>query len=410
MVRIAKFFIFSYWLPASVVVVVNGFASIEHAIYSGNVTVRDISEKCPNFKPEKLTPSMEKIIRFDIAIKLCHFIEIDSSSEDMSFTAIIDINWKSDECTNGHLFINHTGGLAKLFPDPHQFWKPNIYIIQSRDMQYVGGGRREEMAMTFQPANSLVDPNKPTISWNWSVMGEFRFHCELNLYRFPADVQNCTMRLQTKQSSELYAFNSCTFVEQKFSFVLENANWKLLALSCLVNNSLAFNQFSFSDISFQLQRIPTFHLFHLLGPCFILVVFEFCAFALPPKGADRSTYTMTIYLAFIFLESSLLSVIPQTHKPILLSDYILFQSIFSMLITIYSTFLALFCEKLEKKKVRFGGFTIRYPSLLDMLAFVVSLLAFAIETCYILLSMYDGYHWNYSFTRLYENSLLTQWL
>ena len=375
------------------------FASEIHSQYSGNVTVNEISVKCPNFMPERMTPTFEQVLSLNLKLIPYHFISIDNSLEEMSFNGLVEIMWSNAECHHGNQFVRD-GKMTKLYPPPNLFWKPLINMLQSQDMFLMGGDRRETLEIIVQNPYPESDPESDgqvSIQWKWSVMGVYTFHCDLNLFLFPADVQNCTLQLQTQQTSFVNEFTRCLVATSfdEMPFTLENSNWRLLDTVCTIQ--FGYSLSSLLNVSFRMARVPAFYMIHLVAPCFLLVFLELCSFALPVKGAERTTYTMTIYLAFIFLESMLLTILPQTPKRILLSEYILFQSTFSTIVTIYSAIICCISHLICSNFITICSMKMSWRFILDFTAFWLSVLAFTIETSYIM-GQIDGSDLTVAFT------------
>ena len=362
------------------------YASQTHAMYSGKVTVEEIVHNCPNYKPELMTPTLQETVKLEIYLTPYHFISISNADEEMTFSGLIDVHWDNGGCENSQGLANHST-MAKLYPRPNAFWKPTIHMLQSREMFLMGGERREALQIEFRPGGGAN--NAVYLGWKWSIMGEYTFHCDLDLFLFPGDIQNCSLRFQTQEPMQIYGFQQCIIFYDplKMPFTLENSNWRLLNMSCTIMEGYELD--SLVVFSFQMRRMSQFYILHLLGPCFLLVILEFCSFSLPARGAERSTYTMTIYLAFIFLETNLLNILPKTPKRILLSEYILFQSTFSTAITVYSAILSRVTHRLEHLYIRFHGSKISWLIALDFIGFILCLLAFIIETVWIMLQIED---------------------
>lgn len=99
----------------------------------------------------------------------------------------------------------------------------------------------------------------------------------------------------------------------------------------------------------QLRRRPNYYLLNLVAPCVILTILEVACIFLPPEEAERSTFAITVLLAFTVLQSQVLANVPRTSQSILLTNYILAQTIFSMVCTIYSTAMCCYANSTENR-------------------------------------------------------------
>ena len=178
-----------------------------------------------------------------------------------------------------------------------------------------------------------------------------------------------------------------------FSGVPESDNWDLLETRCIVGKGYAIT--STINLSFRMARNPRFYLIHVVTPCVLLLLLELCSFALPTDGAERTGFTMTIYLAFVFIESFLLTILPQTPRPILIADFIMFQSIFSTIITVYSALLSHFSPRLSSSIIKIRHRKVSYLRIVDLLAFLCSLVAYVGISIWIVLK-YQMVFWTNS--------------
>ena len=364
----------------------------------GNATLEDIAMHCPNFRPEQMTPTFENWVDLYLVLTPYHFIDIDNAVEKMSFSGLISLQWEAPCLHGDRLELNDKN--TRLNPVPTSFWKPSILFLQSQEMFLLGADRRDTLEVSVRPAS--LDQPLPEFIWQWSIMGVYTFHCDLNLILFPADVQTCVFRLQTKEQMQVYQFSDCliSYQDEQMKFTMENSNWRLLNMSCQIKPGYALS--SMLTISFKMARISRFFMIHLVAPCIMLIFLELCSFALPAKGADRTTYTMTIYLAFIFVESMLFTILPQTPKLILLSEHVVFQSAFSTVITVYSAVVCKLAKYFSKKIAVIQKRKIRLLILIDFVAFLISVLAFVIEIGRII------YQYNVNYVEAIEEAIISE--
>ena len=344
-----------------------------------NVTSQDVIEQCPNFGPDQLTPTFDFSLPLTLVVYVKRIIDLDDSNEEMSFSGSLDIAWTHALCLNEDYFhIKDYTRQVKLYPNPSKFWKPRIEIPQSQEL-LVSSNRQESLSLLI---HKTYLSNHTKFSWIWSVRGTFKFHCQLELYLFPNDLQNCRIQFQTQEFALIYNFTNCMIPTAEM-FAIENAIWDFQSVKCSVGTGYAGT--SVANLSFQLARNPRFYLLHLVVPCVLLLVLELCSFALPSKGAERTSFTMTIYLAFVFIESFLTATLPQSPGHILFAEFIMFQSIFSTVITVYTALLSRFSRRLSKSFVTIRHRKISWLSLIDLAGFSISLISYAIISGWIIL-------------------------
>ena len=342
--------------------------------HNGDLTTDEILRRCPNLRPEVLSPDPENSIKVSVRFTPYRFVNISDFDEQMTINGRAEIDWYGFEtCVNPNLFSNQTG-TAWLFPlDSNKFWKPKIQFLRG-DSTYFGQSDKRSEQMVVRSGKyieNVTSIDNPIQKFSMAVVGAFTFHCQLDLFHFPADVQTCSIQLRTEHRQEIYQFHYCsiTYLIDQMNFVSENSNWRLLNLNCSINPSL--DSKSQVDLSFTMVRMPTFFTLHLLLPFFYLSLLERFSFALP-IGAERTTFSVTILLAFITMETILIQILPTTSQRTLLSSYLLMQGTISTITTIYSANLSCFRQQLRKRQVRFCGKLFPRRTFFDSIAFLIS--------------------------------------
>ena len=171
-----------------------------------SITVDDLLDNCPNFRPELITPTLDQVLPITAFVYAKRIINVDDSAEEMTFTGAMEIQWAEVDCSNKEAFTNRSKHVT-LYPPPFMFWKPRIEIPQSQEL-LTALDRQETLQVKIQYPPYL---EKPLISWIWTVRGLFRFHCDLDLFLFPNDVQNCTIQFQLQEMALIYYFSRCEF-------------------------------------------------------------------------------------------------------------------------------------------------------------------------------------------------------
>ena len=355
--------------------------------YDRNVTLNDVITNCPNFSPEQFTPKLDEALKLTARLSLWRFLHIDNAAEEMAFAGLLEIKWLDARCANERPFANMTK-TVKLNPRPDMFWTPSVIIVQSEQNTLMSGDRKESLGLVVTPSRGKTPVQ---FNWKWAIRGVFRFHCDLDLFLFPNDVQNCTIQFQTDEIAMIYNFSECfiNFDSENVKFTLSNSNWNLVSTKCNIGYGFAIT--SVVTISFEMARNPRYFMTHVVTPCLLLLVLELCSFALPANGAERTGFTMTIYLAFVFMESIMVTILPQTPRQILVADLVMLQSIFSTIITVYSALLSKFANRLSKSKVAIGKFRkITWLTIVDSAAFSFSILAYIVVSFWMTWQYHNG--------------------
>ena len=355
--------------------------------YDGSLNSQKVLEMCPNFAPDQVVPKFDEPSNLQFSMNLWYLIDIDNAAEEMAFAALLEIKWTNISCSNGDEFANLTKKV-KLKPRPNMFWTPSVIIVQSEQNTLMSGDRKESLGLVVHPPRGKTPAQ---FYWNWAIRGVFRFHCDLDLFLFPNDIQNCSIKFQMDETPMFYQFNECSISDfKKEKFTLKNSNWKILNVTCQVKQDFALA--STVVVSFEMARNPRYFMTHMVTPCLLLLVLELCSFALPADGAERTGFTMTIYLAFVFMESIMVTILPQTPRQILVADLIMLQSIFSTIITVYTALLSKFANRLSKSKVTVGYKIgkITWLTIVDSAAFSLSILVYIVVSLWMTWQYHNG--------------------
>ncbi|XP_051549327.1 5-hydroxytryptamine receptor 3E-like [Myxocyprinus asiaticus] len=211
------------------------------------------------------------------------------------------LSWDPDEC-----------GTDRITLPRKKFWRPDIII------------------------NELISDNQAPSSYyvsldNTGVIEDgLPYHvvssCNLDIYSFPFDVQNCiytfgsykhTMRdiqLSFSEPVEETLRKSLHYMETR-------GEWELITmLASKPNNSIYFNfdgMDPWDELKYNivLKRRPTLYVVNLLLPSYFLITVDLFSFLLPPQAVDRSAFKMTLilgYTVFLLLMNDLLPVTGNT--------------------------------------------------------------------------------------------------
>ncbi|XP_076007343.1 5-hydroxytryptamine receptor 3A-like [Genypterus blacodes] len=141
--------------------------------------------------------------------------------------------------------------------------------------------------------------------------------CQLGIYTFPFDVQNCTLtfgsyvhfgsELRTLQSetAEEALRNSREQIESNGEWVLQGIDINPIILK------FPGGDYYLLQYHIILRRRPMLYVVNLLIPSCFLVTVDLFSFLLPPQSVDRSSFKMTLilgYTVFLLMMNDLLPV------------------------------------------------------------------------------------------------------
>uniref|UniRef100_A0A8C1XGN1 5-hydroxytryptamine receptor 3A-like n=1 Tax=Cyprinus carpio TaxID=7962 RepID=A0A8C1XGN1_CYPCA len=233
---------------------------------------------------------------------------------------ILDVDEKAQKL-NTYLWVNMVWNIEGLSWDPvkcgtdrisiprKQLWRPDIIINE------------------FIDENKVPDTYYLYLEYTGKVMDDLPFHvissCNLDIYTFPFDIQNCTFTFNSYQHTVLdvqLSFDKP--VEEAFKNSLEamttKGEWELVDMLAQ-KPTIPPQEMNISRDTLTyyivLRRRATLYVVNLLIPSCFLITVDLFSFLLPPQNVDRSAFKMTLilgYTVFLLLMNDLLPVTGNT--------------------------------------------------------------------------------------------------
>ncbi|XDV21959.1 hypothetical protein PO909_026949 [Leuciscus waleckii] len=149
--------------------------------------------------------------------------------------------------------------------------------------------------------------------------------CNLDIYTFPFDIQNCTYTFNSYKHTNrdiklsLLEPAEATF-KKSLKYMETKGEWQLVAITGR-KSSISYNTIGglegWDELIYHivLKRRPTLYVVNLLIPSYCLITVDLFSFLLPPQNMDRSAFKMTLilgYTVFLLLMNDLLPVTGNT--------------------------------------------------------------------------------------------------
>ncbi|KAL1250975.1 hypothetical protein QQF64_018771, partial [Cirrhinus molitorella] len=210
------------------------------------------------------------------------------------FWNIEGLSWDPDEC-----------GTDRISIPRKQLWRPDIIINEFVDENKVP----ETYYLYIQNTGKVVD--------------DLPFHvissCNLDIYTFPFDIQNCTFTFNSYQHTVLdvqlsFAEPVEETLKNSLSAMTTKGEWELvdmLAEKPMIPPQEMNNSRDTVTYYIVLRRRATLYVVNLLIPSCFLITVDLVSFLLPPQNVDRSAFKMTLilgYTVFLLLMNDLLPV------------------------------------------------------------------------------------------------------
>ncbi|XP_071018688.1 5-hydroxytryptamine receptor 3A-like [Oncorhynchus clarkii lewisi] len=202
-------------------------------------------------------------------------------------------------------------GSANISLPRERFWSPDVVINEFMDEN-----RSPVIPYVYIKHTGKVREAKPV-----RVVSS----CNLDIYTFPFDVQNCTFTF----NSYIHRVSDIRIIlgkkvedilKRSISVLSTEGEWELMDIKSRRFNLSALDQGEsnpYDELCFYivLRRRATLYVVNLLIPSFFLITVDLFSFLLPPQNVDRSSFKMSLifgYSVFLLIVNDLLPVTGST--------------------------------------------------------------------------------------------------
>ncbi|XP_076581983.1 5-hydroxytryptamine receptor 3A-like [Chaetodon auriga] len=195
-------------------------------------------------------------------------------------------------------------GTDKLSLPRDKFWVPDIVISEFMDENTA-----PPVPYVYVLSNGMVHDAQPV-----RVVSS----CNLNIYTFPFDIQNCTLTFNSyihlavdiKISLGKSAENITKYSKEVITTMGE---WELLDITTHKFTHGNHDGQNIDELAFHIRvrRRATLYVVNLLIPSCFLITVDLFSFLLPPQAVDRSSFKMTLilgYTVFLLIMNDLLPI------------------------------------------------------------------------------------------------------
>ncbi|KAJ0032538.1 hypothetical protein NQD34_002619, partial [Periophthalmus magnuspinnatus] len=202
--------------------------------------------------------------------------------------------WDPDECD----------GVTKISLPVKQLWSPDIIVYEFVDDDV-------SQACPFVYVNH-------TGHIRWDRMLRLVSACNLKIFSFPFDVQNCTFTFGSYMHTirDVRVSPALTFKEMSGNskrYLEASGEWELVNI--LGETSiLQFGIDEWDIITFWvvIKRRPILYVVNLLIPSSFLMIIDILSFYLPPHSVDRASFKMTLILGYTVFLLIMNDLLPST--------------------------------------------------------------------------------------------------
>ncbi|XP_020735630.1 5-hydroxytryptamine receptor 3E-like isoform X1 [Odocoileus virginianus] len=233
------------------------------------------------------------------------------------------ISWNPEECE----------GISKISVATKNLWLPDIFITEFMDVDKTPKGLK-----AFISNEGRIRYKKPM-----KVVSI----CNLNIFYFPFDQQNCTLTF----SSFLYTVEYISLGMEKEvweitdtsqDIIQTHGEWELLGINkATPKKSVGTNLYDQIIFYVAIRRRPKLYIMNLLVPSSFLVTIDALSFYLPAGSQNRAPFKITLLLGYNVFLLMMNDLLPASGTPLISVYFALCLSlmVLSLLETIFISYL-----------------------------------------------------------------------
>ncbi|KAM4772179.1 5-hydroxytryptamine receptor 3A-like [Rhinophrynus dorsalis] len=191
------------------------------------------------------------------------------------------------------------GGVENISVPAEEMWIPDIFVLQ-----FVDEDKSPHLPYLLVDHTGRVRFLKPL-----RVVSS----CNLSIFRFPFDIQNCSLTfgsfLDSVQHIKLGLLSPTDHTERLSKEALTSqGEWELVK----IESFFADNMMDLVTFNIILKRRPILYVVNLLIPSAFLMLIDVLSFNLPPHTVDRASFKMTLLLGYTVFLLILNDLLPAT--------------------------------------------------------------------------------------------------
>ncbi|KAM9385798.1 5-hydroxytryptamine receptor 3A [Pholidichthys leucotaenia] len=202
--------------------------------------------------------------------------------------------WDPDECD----------GVTRISLPVKELWSPDIIVYE-----FVDDDVSQACPYVYVNHTGLI---------RWDRMLRLVSACNLEIFSFPFDVQNCTFTFGSYMHTirDVRVSPALTFEEMSINskrYLEASGEWELVDI--LGETSiLQFGIDEWDIITFWvvIKRRPVLYVVNLLIPSSFLMLIDILSFYLPPHSVDRASFKMTLILGYTVFLLIMNDLLPST--------------------------------------------------------------------------------------------------
>ena len=280
-------------------------------------------------------------VEVKVKMKMLSIDSIDTVNMDFSLDVFLNQQWidgRLDHGTDNTITVNNK--------DLDKIWLPDTYFVNAKDssFHYV---TNENRLLQIGPKGHI----------SYRIRISLKAACQMDLRLFPMDIQLCPLLLESygyhnKKVNYVWGTNNGkSFVDTDMTR-LPQFTLTAVHLSSKVNQYYA-GDYTCLSISFKFERMYSYFLIHVYGPCALIVMMSWLSFLIPRNHTPaRISLGITALLTTVTVLNMSNNSMPKVNYIKALDKYLIgcFMFVFSVLAE-YSIILTI-TGKIRKRRLR----------------------------------------------------------
>ncbi|KAJ3589338.1 hypothetical protein NHX12_010183 [Muraenolepis orangiensis] len=194
-------------------------------------------------------------------------------------------------------------GITEISLSSDAIWVPDVIVSE-----FVDGGKSTPIPYVYVNSSGLVKNYRPI----QAVLA-----CELELYAFPFDKQNCSLTfrswLHSVQELDLALWRSAEAIAGDQTEFMNDGEWELLSVpSHYWRLRQAGADYAHVRFNLLIRRRPLLYVVGLLLPSIFLMLVDVMSFYLPINSGTRVTFKTSTLLGYTVFRVNLMDELPAT--------------------------------------------------------------------------------------------------
>ncbi|KAK3577924.1 hypothetical protein CHS0354_034563 [Potamilus streckersoni] len=275
---------------------------------------------------------LTKTLNVSLGLHLLAINDFDDVAGIMDISTYLFMEWTEE------IYVNAYGSGA---PDTSvtipaaSIWKPSLILVNS-------AGESTEIVQEQSQVRIYLKSGK----CEWSENVVFKASCKPNVYFYPFDVHDCSVKFTTRS----YKSNELTLLASSYKtdHFEESVTWNMRKTS---SETLIQDYKSHVKFQITISRRSLNYVLNYILPILILSGLNIFVFILPRRSGERAGYSVTCFLAFVVFMNTIVTSLPKSSAPVsVLVYYLTVMMAISAVITVLVLITMMIDRKVEKEE------------------------------------------------------------